>query len=122
MADDTEQADATETTPPKEPGAGVQLPAWLAGALVVVLALAIGGVGYAIGDDGSGSPSLDPIANLNGAPNDPSECVPGGPGGFGGPGGQRRPDGPRDERGNPDEPAEPHDDTPDEEESNFSNA
>lgn len=68
MADD-ETTDATEETkPPKEPGAGVHLPAWVLGALVVVLALAIGGAGYAIGHSSNDSNLINPIANTQSAP------------------------------------------------------
>jgi hypothetical protein len=75
MADDettdaTERANSTEETkPPKERGAGVHVPAWALAALVVVAALAIGGVGYAIGHSGNDSiDRLSPIADVRSAP------------------------------------------------------
>jgi hypothetical protein len=113
--DVTAEADVAESDAPETPGAaapaggdpdgaaadrdangrsGVSVPSWLAGALVVVLGLAVGGAGFAIGrataPDDSGTGPFAPI----------SEQVPGGrelPGlpGFpgGGPGGMNRPDG-----------------------------
>jgi len=124
MADD-ETTDATEETKaPKEPRASVTLPVW---ALVVVGALAAGGIGYAIGNDNNDSRNLiNPIADVRSAPGDDQgdggACprppgdrdggqlqpgpgngpggLPGGPLGPGfGPGGN----GNRDERGNQDQ-------------------
>jgi hypothetical protein len=96
MADDettdaTESVDATEeTTAPKQRGAGVHVPGWALGALVVVAALLCGGVGYAIGHSGNDSLNLQsPIANVRSAPDE-----------QGGQGGEcPRPMGPRDGRG-----------------------
>ncbi len=74
----------------------VQIPQWLAGALVVVLAFAIGAVGYAIGASENDGPSMQrPIsatgpASQQGGPGG----MPGGPSEGGqGQGGQRGPGG-----------------------------
>jgi len=83
--DDTEE---TKETVVRE---GVSIPVWLAGALIVILAIAIGGVGYAIGNSDSNNDVLDPVANSREAPDGiPREL----PGGRGGPGELRRPGGP----------------------------
>jgi hypothetical protein len=68
MADD-ETTDTTEATKtPKEPRASVTLPVW---ALVVVGALAAGGIGYAIGNSNDDSRNLiNPIADVRSAPGD----------------------------------------------------
>jgi hypothetical protein len=103
MSDDDETTDSTEAvTPASEPDATsdtsergtVHIPQWLAGALVVVLALVIGAVGYAIGasTNDNGGPGFRPInASQQGGQ---GGGFPGGPGGQqGGPGGQQN--GPR---------------------------
>jgi hypothetical protein len=94
---------ASGATAPAAERSGVQVPGWLAGALVVVLALVVGGVGFAIGrstaDDGGVGfrPALVRSAQRNGGPG--ANQFPGGPGGQGpnqfpgGPGGQRGPGG-----------------------------
>ena len=108
MSDDdsTEsQAEAVAPDPvsaPAKSGApehsGVHIPGWLAGALVVVLALVVGGVGFAIGrttanDDGGGfRPALARSARQGGPG---GSQFPGGPGGQGGPRGQGGPGGQR---------------------------
>ena len=106
MSDDdsTEsQPEAAEQSPAPvaEPAAtpehsGVHIPNWLAGALVVVLAFVLGGVGFALGrstaDDGGRDfprPALVRSSQQNGGPG--GNQFPGGPGGPGGrqfPGGQ----------------------------------
>jgi hypothetical protein len=70
---------------------GVSIPVWVAGALLVVLALAIGGVGYAIGNSDSNNDILDPVASIREAPDEIAREI---PGGRGGPGDFRRPGGP----------------------------
>jgi hypothetical protein len=92
-------AAAASPAPAAEPAAteersGVHIPNWLAGALVVVLAFVIGGVGFALGrstaDDGGrdfGRPALVRSSQQNGGPG--GQRFPGGPGGPGGQGGQR---------------------------------
>ncbi len=79
MADETQEMDETkeEAVVVRE---GVSLPGWLAGALVVVAALAIGGVGYAIGNSDSNRGVFDPVANLEEARG--GGQLPGGPGGL----------------------------------------
>lgn len=66
---------------------GVHIPQWLAAALVVVLALAVGGTGFAIGratgDDHGGRPEIAGLRGPGGQGNR------GGPPGLGGQGPQR---------------------------------
>jgi len=96
---------APGATSPAAERSGVHIPGWLAGALVVVLALVVGGIGFAIGrttaDDGGVGfrPALVRSAQRNGGPG-PNQFPggpggQGGPGGPGGPGGQRGPEGQR---------------------------
>jgi hypothetical protein len=106
MSDD-ETTDSTEAATPDEPAATstpsdnrerstVHIPQWLAGALVVVLALVIGAVGYALGASGNDNdgPNFRPInaSQQNGQQGGPGGGFPGGPGGQQrgqqGPGGQ----------------------------------
>ena len=98
------EAAAASPAPAAEPAAtedrsGVHIPNWLAGALVVVLAFVLGGVGFALGrstaDDGGrdfGRPALVRSSQQNGGPGD--NQFPGGPGGQGGHGGSQFPGGP----------------------------
>jgi hypothetical protein len=74
-----EDGDAARDSAGRRERSGVHIPQWLAAALVVVLGLAVGGAGFAIGratDDGGGHGGRPPIAGARGP-------------GFGGPGGQR---------------------------------
>jgi hypothetical protein len=79
MADDTEPS-ATPADPAGErESRGVRIPVWLAAALIVVVALAIGGTGYAIGNSGGGSSgdnTGDPIANVRRPDGDQSPGTP----------------------------------------------
>ena len=101
MSDDDETTDSNDVTPASESAATsdngerhtVHIPQWLAGTLVVVLALVIGAVGYTLGassndDDG---PSFRPInaSQQGGQQGGQGGGFPGGPGGHGGPGGQQ---------------------------------
>ncbi len=96
MADETEPDASTPETSAAEgdaseeragPGAGrgpVSLPGWLAAALVVVLGLAIGGAGFAIGratapDDGAGFAPI--VRQLPGPGGRDEPNLPGFPGG-----------------------------------------
>jgi hypothetical protein len=98
MADD-------DTTDAGSGKGGVSVPAWLAAALVVVLGIAIGGVGYAIGSsDSSSADEIEQIANVQPGEGGPQEGDGGplarrGPGGPGGPGGFERRGGEACERG-----------------------
>jgi hypothetical protein len=90
MADDTEEMDDTKEVVVRD---GVTFPTWLAGAMVVVAALAIGAIGYAIGSADSNNGVFDPVADVRGAPG-PGSDLPGGMdemqgrrGPHGGPGG-----------------------------------
>jgi hypothetical protein len=119
MADD----DTQPATPAQQPAdadrangrPGVSIPAWMAAALVVVLGLAIGGAGFALGrstaDDGV--QQIQPIGAQT--PNEQGErpLPPGvegrrGPGGPGGERGECRPGGPH-ERGEDAEQGEDQD-------------
>ena len=99
MADDDTEEMRDDDTREAVIREGTSIPTWLAAALVVVLAIAIGGVGYAIGNSDSNNDFLEPIANIDGAGpggitrEGPGELGrgpgPGGPrGGFRGPGGE----------------------------------
>lgn len=114
---DEETTDSNAAAPPaSEPATSgatddgdrhtVRIPQWLAGALVVVLALLIGAVGYAIGASSNDAdrPAFRPInasQQPGGPQSGPARGFPGGPGGQeAGPGGQRggpggQPGGPR---------------------------
>jgi hypothetical protein len=85
--DDRTTSDADRASKPDRDG--VHIPQWLAGALVVVLALAVGGTGFAIGratDDGHGG--RPEIAGVRGG-GPGGQGNPGGPPGLGGQGPQR---------------------------------
>jgi hypothetical protein len=96
--DTTESQEAAEESPPatdrpanEDDGSrgGVRIPQWLAAALVVVLGIAVGGAGFAIGratdDGGGGRPALAGFqcrAPDRGGPG--GQRGEGGPPGFGG--------------------------------------
>ena len=62
MADDDTEEIREDDTKEVVVREGTTIPTWLAGALVVVLAIAIGGVGYAIGNSDSNNDFLDQMA------------------------------------------------------------
>lgn len=100
MADDDTQpatpaqTDDSEAAGTNDPKPGVSIPSWMAAALVVVLGLAIGLAGFAVGratDDGGGR-QFQPIgAQAPGGGGGDGELP--FPGGQGGPGDQRGPGG-----------------------------
>ena len=103
MSADADTKPPSSESPAPEPGpdrGGVAIPSWLAGALVVVLALLVAGAGFAIGratapDDGGFRPIVateggGPGAGRGGGPGD-LPGFPGGPQGRGGEGPRGRP-------------------------------
>jgi len=84
---------ATEVSTDSGEARGVYIPTWLAGALVVVLALVVAGVGFAIGRATAPDADGGRVPALIGEPPGPGAPGPGGGPGFEprGPGGQDSP-------------------------------